>query len=211
MPRQEKCGTSAPNGQATDMSELVCLNPLSPLSLWPGPVAARLPARLRLPPCAYICLLQSEVRSEAMAGWRLEELDGGDEWCVYIKGSTYPDKPDPGGWVPLRFGWWPLPGRKVRLIRASQLGREGPSAPPKSHWAGPGGGQFSPTPGPTQPTPCTHPVVCPASPLIATPPPPSSVDVVIDRSSAMRRSEVSDVGVAPSTSSSTVVMPWRWR
>ena len=34
-----------------------------------------------------------------------------DEWFM---GSTYPDKPDPGGWVPLRLGWWPLPGRKVR-------------------------------------------------------------------------------------------------
>ena len=59
-----------------------------------------------------------------------------DEWCVFIKGSTYPDLPDQGGWVPVRLGWWPPPGRKIRLRRASQLHGK-PDPPPKAQRPGP--------------------------------------------------------------------------
>ncbi len=72
---------------------------------------------------------------------------------MWIKGSTYPDQPDPGGWVPVRCGLWPPAGRKVRVIRTSELrGFGGPDPPPRGMRPGPVRVPGEPAPVHRQPT-----------------------------------------------------------
>ena len=50
------------------------------------------------------------------------DLAAGSDLFVYIKGSTFPDRPDAGpGWVPVCVGLVPPEGKKVWLASRAEL------------------------------------------------------------------------------------------